>query len=308
MGEYGKICNCWSLDTLATEIWIFTVFISGDMPSGMYWATKLLDRQCLLLIRASCFHALFAGELLKRPAPRLRHRETWWHCSRRAWTANCACGPRVPGVLAGSKNRPAPQLWRIQESQGTDVAPAFPTASLWDAMAHGQQRRAGTIKVVELGPKLAKKKVKAYMTMMPTWFSGVVRDGERPSMNTVMKKKKPRAGLRSSRWCPWRRRWTSIPGCCRHLTAGDLEHLLEGVDGVRLGQASSQTRVEVFQLEQGLRVEGDVQHESAHRRALDQVQRPYVALGKLPGQEAQQVKKLTNFQHKKYSYLKYIIK
>jgi hypothetical protein len=66
-------------------------------------------------------------------------------------------------------------------------------------MAHGQQRRAGTIKVVELGPKLAKKKVKAYMTMLPTWFSGVVRDGERPSMNTVMKKKKPRAGLRSSR-------------------------------------------------------------------------------------------------------------
>uniref|UniRef100_A0A8R7UKG4 Uncharacterized protein n=1 Tax=Triticum urartu TaxID=4572 RepID=A0A8R7UKG4_TRIUA len=67
---------------------------------------------------------------------------------------------------------------RYRNPNDPTMAPSFPAAAEmpWhvDRSLAGKIS-AGTMKVVELGPKLAKKKVSAYSTTNPMWFPGVVQ-------------------------------------------------------------------------------------------------------------------------------------
>nr|ACR36661.1 unknown [Zea mays] len=90
-------------------------------------------------------------------------------------------------VLAGSRF-----CARYRNPKEPTMAPSFPDAAEmpWhvDRSLAGKIS-AGTMNVVALGPKLAKKKVRPYMTMKPMWCPGVVQCSygtASPSMNTVI--------------------------------------------------------------------------------------------------------------------------
>jgi hypothetical protein len=73
------------------------------------------------------------------------------------------------------------------------MAPSFPDAAEmpWHVdRSLARKISVGMMNVVALGPKLAKKKVRPYMTTKPMWFPGVVVQWwygmARPSMNAVI--------------------------------------------------------------------------------------------------------------------------
>ncbi|KAG2543685.1 hypothetical protein PVAP13_9NG766900 [Panicum virgatum] len=127
------------------------------------------------------------------------------------------------------------------------------------------------MKVVALGPKLAKKKVKAYITTNPVWLSGAVQWSygiARPSMKATIIRN-PASWILNRPTTSMRATVNQYPGTVPHsaisVCARDVEQLVQRAHRPR--HRDPPDRAEDVLLEQVLRVVGDVQEEPRRRRA-----------------------------------------